>query len=282
MRVKTFLSTTRLYSNHKSYFRKKNNMKTILTTFILLISLNFFAQDVPDKYQDIWTECNEGDPKKVHKKLDKLIKKNPNDPWLYWMKGNVGFSYGPENNKYFEKAIQLDSTFAAAYYSLAINIFEEDENSQLKKEVLYTKAIKYSKEPISYYFTARSDLYIEMKKFDLALIDAEQARKIEDIDQFEANRVYIYALNGLNRDKDLKAFLFSNDVINGGMAGSDYYILVGSLYEKYKMKNKACEAYTVGLNEIEFMRDMYETPEEFEKAYGEDFKFFQEKLKACN
>ena len=255
-------------------------MKTILTSLILLVSMNLFAQEVPEKYQDIWMECNEGEPKKVHKKIDKLIKKNPNDPWLYWMKGNIGFSTTNENNKYFEKAIQIDSSFAAAYYSLAINIFEEDENSQLKKEELYTKAIKYSKEPFFYYYIARSDLYIEMQKFDLALVDAEQARKMDDIDKFEANRVYIYALNGLNREKDLKAFLFSNDVVNGGMAGSEYYILVGSLYEKYKMKNKACEAYVVGNNELEFMRDMYE-PEEFERIFAEKIKLFQQKIKEC-
>lgn len=255
-------------------------MKTILTTLILLVSLNFFAQDVPEKYQELWAECNEGDPEKVHKKIDKLIKKNPNDPWLYWMKGNVGFSLGPENKPYFEKALQLDSTFAAAYYSLAINISENDENSMLIKEELYTKAIKFSKEPFSYYYIARSDLYIEMKKFDLALADAEQARKMNDIDMFEANRVYIYALNGLNRDKDLKAFLFSNDVIEGGMADSEYYILVASLYEKYKMKNKACEAYIAGKNELEFMREVFEE-EEFERLFSEKMKLFNDKIKEC-
>lgn len=256
-------------------------MKTILTAVILLVSLNFFAQDVPDKYQDIWMECNEGEAKKVHKKIDKLIKKTPNDPWLYWMKGNIRFSYGSTNNKYFEKALEIDSTFAPAYYSLGVNIIEEDENSLVKKEQLYTKAIELSKNPEAYYFITRGHIYLELKKFELALEDADNAKKIDESFSFDINQLYVYALNGLNRDKDLKALLFTNDVFNGGMASSEYYILVGSLYEKYKMKNKACETYLVGYNELEFMRDVYETPEEFEKAYGEDLKVLQEKLKAC-
>lgn len=256
-------------------------MKTILTTLILLVSLNFFAQDVPEKYQELWMECNTTERDDALKKIDKLIKKNPKDPWVYWMRGVQTFN-GIENGKeYFETALKLDSTFAPAYFSLATCIDATNEVAIKKIEFLYTKAIELSKDVDYHYYIVRGIFYADQKKFDLALADAKNAKEIENID-IAVNQLFVYALYGLNMEKELKQFMFENDVVNVPMADFDYYILVGSLYEKFRMKTRACETYSVGLYETENIRDMYETDEEFEKMHGEKIKLFKEKLKACN
>lgn len=257
-------------------------MKTILTALILLVSLNLFAQDPPEKYLDIWIDSQEMDRDDALKNLDALIKKNPKDPWPYWMRGIITFNGIEDGEEFFANAIKVDSSFAPAYYNLATCIEPTNEIAIKQIEFLYTKAIELNKDSeINYYFE-RGSFYVEQKKFDLALADAKKAKETGDMGDISINQLFVYALNGLNMEKELKQFMIENDVVTGGMYSSDYYILAGSLYEKFRIKTRACEAYSVGLEQIGFVRDLYETPEEFEKAYGEDIKVFQEKLKACN
>ncbi|MFN5983087.1 MAG: hypothetical protein ACK46Y_03375 [Fluviicola sp.] len=257
-------------------------MKTILTSLILLVSLNLFAQEVPEKYQKLWAECHTTERDDALKKLDKLIKKNPNDPWVYWMRGVQTFNGIENGEEYFETALKLDSTFAPAYFSLANCIDATDEISLNKKEYLFTKAIQFCPSDEAYYYIARGEVYLSQKKFDLALKDALNSKEINKEYQIGFNELYVQALNGLNMDKELKQFLFETDVFYGGMAIPDFYLLASTLYEKYNMKSRACEGYKAGLESTESYLDFFETKEEFEKMHGEKIKLFKEKLKACN
>jgi tetratricopeptide (TPR) repeat protein len=255
-------------------------MKTILTALILLISLNFFAQDVPDKYQDIWTECNEGDPEKVHKKLDKLIKKNPNDPWLYWMKGNVGYSENPENVLLFKKSLEVDSTFAPAYYSLASYYLGENQIDANVTEDYYNKAIYYYPED-AFYLASRGSFYLSQNRNEEALRDSYKAFEMNNEAATLAFPTIVYALSDLNKKDELKQFLTKFEVLNYGLEPPFYYIFVGNIYEEFDMHTKACNAYKLGLQEIENSRILYENSE-FEDMFSEQLISLQEKLKACN
>ncbi len=231
-------------------------MKTILTSLIVLITTISFTQEPPEKYQKIWNEINEGDPTNAQKELKKIIKTKPKDPWPYWMMGLSLHAQGsePEKCAYFEQAIAADSSFAPAYYNLASNI-DQDSLNYNRAEKLYTKAIELAGE--NYYYTARGDLYLRQKKYDLAIKDAKSAKLIEASDCYFANQIIIKSLYGQGKTADLKMFLKLNDPNNGGGPPEpEYQYFLGELYESWGESVKACPYFQQAVADTEFFLDM--------------------------
>lgn len=258
-------------------------MKTILASLILLFSTALFAQEPPEKYQKIWDNLNEGDSEYAQKELEKILKKNPKDPWPYWMMG-LSMTFSPAHEEgitYFEKAIAVDSTFAPAYYNLATSLDETDSLNHQRIEYNYTKAIELLPNE-NHYYVARGGLYLDQKKYTLAIADAEKAKSIVPEDCWFANQIIVKALHEQNKVSDLKRFLAVNDPnMGGGPEDPDYQYLLATIYESFGQQEKACAAYKQALTEQESYDELFSDMGEEAPAQPEWIETAKKKAKKC-
>ncbi len=260
-------------------------MKFILTSFLLLFSTVLYAQDPPEKYQKIWDAFTDFEYDQVQKLADKALKKNPKDPWLYWIKGMAQVP-GIENTeeeeiRCYSKALELDSSFVAAYSRLAYSM-EYSENPDLVKiEYLYTKSLALDSTDM-HVRVDRSDFYLKQKRYDDAIADAKKAKQMgaEGYPLWLANKIIITALHEQHKTADLNAFLGVVDPNDGGGPDDpDYQYLLATIYESFGDKQKACAAYRRALSEQEFYDSMVEEGET--PQHQEWYKTAQEKVKKC-
>ena len=237
-------------------------MKSILTLIVLFFSAAGFSQDVPEKYNAIFSQITDYDIQGAQKTLKKEIKNNPDDKWLQWL---MGFSYsisdqGEKSIPYFEKAVALDSNFAEAHGKLAQNLQYLDSTDYAKCEYHYTKAIQL--QPTDQFnYVGRSALYLEMKQYDLAINDAEQAKKMDPGNCYFGNRIILESLYAQKKTADLKKFLAKNNPNDGnGPPDFTYQLLLGDIYQSIDEKTKACEAYKQAVSDLEFILDFDNDP----------------------
>ncbi|HHW59046.1 MAG: tetratricopeptide repeat protein [Bacteroidales bacterium] len=94
----------------------------LLSLIILLtfISCQSKADKVKELKLDAITHIYKRDDETAKQKLNKAVKLTPNDPEIYYLMGNILFNESnyQEAINYYEKTIELDSTYAQAYTSL--------------------------------------------------------------------------------------------------------------------------------------------------------------------
>lgn len=216
-------------------------MKTTLTIIAFICSCVLFAQDPPEKYQQIWNEVNEGDSKVAKKKLSKLLKNNPNDPWLYWMSGILIDHGGDQSDAktFYEKALAVDSTFGPAYYNLA-SLLDSDSHTDKKIELL-SKAIKFYPQN-GFSHISRGELYLKKGLFDLAMADAESAKKCELIDPIAVDGLIIEILYAQKKTKELQSFVKSGNYADtGSMWGMNTLDILIKVYEELNQPENICK-----------------------------------------
>ncbi len=148
-------------------------MKKILFLLILVFASTVSAQSLSEEYAAIMNDLMYMKYKQKFKHLDKVFKDNPNDPWYYWMKADI-YALGEkdkETRTCYEKAISLDSTFAAGYGSYARYLVNNVDGDFEKAVELSTKAIELDRTEF-YYYIDRAEAYLKLKKYDEALSDA--------------------------------------------------------------------------------------------------------------
>jgi tetratricopeptide (TPR) repeat protein len=216
-------------------------MKTTLTIIIcFLFSGILFSQEVPAKYQKLWQEINESDEEAAQKKVLKLLKKDPQDPWLNWMMGESYTLYDTEKAKeYFEKTIELDSTIGPAYYSLAGML---DDSLDIDQKIgLYSKAIKFDP---SFGFSNinRGELYLKKGRSDLAMLDAEAAKKCEFTELIIVDALIIEILNAEGKTKELHALVKNGEYSDKAFLWDQSTIdIVIRVYEELNQPEDVCK-----------------------------------------
>lgn len=232
-------------------------MKTILTSIIVLITAISFSQNPPDKYQKIWNDINGDDPANGRKELQKIIKTKPKDPWPYWMMGIALSRMQSDEDEcgYYEQAIAADSSFTPAYYNLG-SCLQSNPANYPRVEKLFNKTIELDPNDNTNY-VARASLYLDWKKYDLAIKDAKTAKLIELADCYFANQIIIKSLYAQGKMDDLKLFLKLNDPNDGGgPPDGEYQFFLGELYEGWGEPKKACPYFQQAVADTEFMLDI--------------------------
>ncbi len=216
-------------------------MKTTLTIIAFICSCVLFAQEPPEKYRKVWVDVNEGDSKAAKKELSKLLKNNPKDPWLYWMSGiliDSGDDQG-DAKAFYEKALEADSTFGPAYYNLAI-LLDGDSHTDKKIGVL-SKAIRFYPQN-GFSHIARGELYLKKGLFDLAMADAESAKKCELIDLIAVDGLIIEILYAQKKNKELQSFVKSgNYAVTGSMWNMSTLDILIKVYEELNQPENICK-----------------------------------------
>lgn len=215
-------------------------MKTILTILSLIFSTALFAQDVPEKYQKLWEMVGEGESEMVNKKLSKELKKNPNDPWLNWMMGvSCTFTEEEKAKSYYKKAIAIDSTIGPAYYNLATTLNDSTEIDQ--KIELYGKAIKFDPKN-GFSLVYRGELYLKQGHYELAMKDAENAKKCELIDLILIDGLIIQILDAQGKTEELKYFVDKGKYADTyPIWNSDIDYILIRVYEELNQPENVCK-----------------------------------------
>ncbi len=250
---------------------KNNTLKKIkFLIFINTICLSSYGQNLPDKYLNFYQNIESETYENKFKILDKEIKKNPNEPWYYWMYASV---YELKNDErkalyFYEKAISVDSNFSEGHASLARFLYNADSKNFDKALLHINIAIKF--EPnTSYYHIDRAEIYLKLKKYDLAIEDANYELTLVDSDPNTAYQIIIKALNKQNKKNELFELLKKIDLSQSPMLlGTDFGILLGNIYNEMGEKEKACNCYRTVAEPYEMMGE--KLPTDIEK-----------KIKAC-
>ena len=210
---------------------------------------------MPEKFLEFQYKLYEVPMKEKFKLLKKAIKENPKEPWYYWMLANTYEFESDTKNvvKYYEKSIELDSKFAAGHANLARYLTGND-STQLDKALMHiNKAIAL--EPKTYHFHIdRADIYLTKKEYDLAIKNANMELNLPDPDPYPAYEVIVNALYAQKKQSELTAFLKKTDM-SKGYYGTDFAMLLGSLYEKMKDFEKACNCYRMAAEPFEMMEE---------------------------
>ncbi len=230
-------------------------MHHYLFIFLLLCLQPAFAQDPPEKYQQIWSKVNMSEPgsKSVSKELKKLREKNPSDPWIYWISG---ISCNPvvgndEAAAFYREAIAVDPAFPYAYYNLATTIDDTTEKARRERIELYTKAVTYDPS-LGFAFLYRGQDYLDLKEYEAAMADCENARKCPDMDPMQASMLQLQILWKQNKKQEAIDLLRKSDISNG-MLGTDDLLLLAALYEEIGDEPKACTCYRNAAEPYEMM-----------------------------
>lgn len=243
-------------------------MKFILTIIAFLSVSILFAQNVPAKYQKLWQEVNESDPEVIREEILKKLKKEPNDGWLNWLAGETNEHMDPEAARmYYEKAISVDSTVGAAYYSLASFL---DESTEIDRCIyLFTKAIKFDPQ-LGFSYIYRGQLYLQKGLSDLAMADAVASKKCEMTDPLTADGLIIEILNADGKTKELHEFIQKGKYSDNEMIwNSRTNEIIIRVYEELNQPEDVCKMCRM-IQETAAMLEA-KTPAEI-----------LEKLKKCN
>lgn len=245
-------------------------MKNVLIIFALCFGFQVLAQNMPDKFADYYQKIEEQTFEKRIQELNKSIKKNPTEPWYYWMLASTYdiMENEEKTREYFEKSISIDSTFSAGYASYARFIrYTDSTNLDLALRHINT-AIRLEPQEL-YYHIDRGFIYLGLKYFDQALSEANLAILNPDFDFLAASELKVQVLYESGKKEELKAFVKQYDLSqNSEFYGTDYCLLLASIYEEFGDLKKMCILY-------------HSAAEPYEMMENEVPAAIKEKLKKC-
>lgn len=210
---------------------------------------------MPDKFVEFQYKLDELPFNEKFKLLKKAIKENPNEPWYYWMLAST-YSLkedGKNAIKNYEKSIELDSKFTAGHASLARFLTDYD-STQLDKALMHINKAIALEPKTDHFHIDRANIYLKKKDYDLAIKNANMELNLPDPDPYPAYEVIVNALYAQKKQSELTTFLKKTDM-SRGYYGTDFAMLLGSLYEKMKDYEKACNCYRMAAEPYEMMEE---------------------------
>ncbi|MFN5418263.1 MAG: tetratricopeptide repeat protein [Flavobacteriia bacterium] len=221
-------------------------MKTIFFITAILYFSVAFSQMMPEKFATFYDELGMDNFEEKQVKIDKKIKKSPNEPWYYWMKAEIFQMMGDEAKaiENFEKSIKIDSTFSAGHGSFARFLYGK-ENPNLKEALTHiNKAIQLD-DTEKYYLIDRGNIYLLAGEYEKAIEDANTVLKLnEETYIIDAVQLIIETMLAQNRTAELKTYLENFDFTSlGGFMDPNFDEKLGDLYLEFGDKEKACKSY---------------------------------------
>lgn len=214
-------------------------MKIYLLILIAAITFQANAQLMPEKMANFYDEITMSEQK--FKKLDQAIKKEPNEPWYYWMKAEFQIIMGQDAEaiQNYEKSISVDPKFDAGHASLARHLYLSD-STQLDKALIHiNKAIELEPSE-SYYFIDRANIYLRKKDYQQAMHNSNLASK-RNGNSMEVQKIRIEVLYYSGVKEELHQFVNENDLSAEAMfLGTEFTLLLASIYEEMGQLDKAC------------------------------------------
>lgn len=194
---------------------------------------------MPEKLADFYNEMTMSEQK--FKKLDQAIKKEPNEPWYYWMKAEFQTITGQDAEaiQNYEKSISVDPKFDAGHGSLARHLYLSD-STQLDKALIHINKAIEIKPSESYYLIDRATIYLKMRDYQQAMRDVNLAYKA-DGNSMEVQKTRIEVLYYSGVKEELHQFVNENDLSEEVLfLGTEFTLLLASIYEEMGQLDKAC------------------------------------------
>lgn len=239
-------------------------MKIIVVLAMLIMSSNSFSQTMPNKFVALDEKLSTLPYEEKLNLINKELKKNNKEPWLYWMKAGIYEMMGEDvktiNN--YKQAIAIDPNFSGGHASLARYL--TNDSTQWETALIHiNKAIEI--EPTAtWYHADRGEIYLMQKKYDLALKDANIEIALPDSDPAPGLILKFKTLYASDAKKELNSFLKEND-LSGALfiMSTDDVIVLATIYDELGEKAKACKCYNSLLENYQ-MSDLA-VPEEITK-----------------
>jgi tetratricopeptide (TPR) repeat protein len=239
-------------------------MKIIIVLAFLILGSNSFAQSLPDNIASLYHKLSELPYEEKLDLINKEIKKNNKEPWLYWLKAGIYEMMGEDvktiNN--YKQAIAIDPNFSGGHASYARYL--TNDSTQWETALIHiNKAIEIEPEGFHYHVD-RGEIYLLLKKYDLALKDANIEIALPDSDPAPGLILKFKTLYASDAKKELNTFLKENDLSDVTMLMStDDVIVLATIYDELGEKAKACKCYNSLLENYQ-MSDLA-VPEEIAK-----------------
>lgn len=200
-----------------------------------------FTQEIPDYCNTMLMKINEQPSKKTDKELARMRKKNPNDPWVYWMSGiNVSSRSVDEEIVYYQKAIAVDSCFARAYYNWATVLPATSAEEQQKILSLLVKTTACNPD-FGYAYIAKGEIFLIQKNYVDALTAAKNAQNCQQTNLVSAQYIELKALHGLNDKNALHTRLKETNLVNElGFWSPEISLFLGNVYSEMNEPANAC------------------------------------------
>ena len=218
-------------------------MRLCLFALLIFYSSVLFSQEVPEKYNVIWLKVNENPEgsASVQNELKKLRKKNPNDPWIFWISG---ISCNPvtgqqEAEEFFRKAIKINPAFPHAYYSLAMTLHVTDPSSTSEVIDLLTKSIQYNPY-MGFNYLERAKIYLDLGNYDSARRDTQKARESKEVNPVDTYEIDLEALWKQNKKEEAFDLARKTDFVNSTSGPS---LVAALVYSEMGEQAKACQIY---------------------------------------
>ena len=220
-------------------------MKRFLFAILLFSSFPTFSQTIPDQYVDFYQDVEMASFKKKLKMIDKAIKKNPTEPWFYWMKASA-YSISNDQAKTlekYEKALTVDSSFSGGHASLARFLYNND-STKLEKALFHiNKAIQLDSSDF-YFYIDRGYIFLALKKYNLAEAKAKFVLSLPEVDYLPPCQLLVETLNACGKKAELNEFIMKYDLSQfGGFMDTNFDRLLGTLYEEIGEHEKACACF---------------------------------------
>jgi tetratricopeptide (TPR) repeat protein len=229
-------------------------MRHFIFLLLIISNSNAYTQTIPDKYSKFYQEVEATTFKKKIKMIDKAIKKNPNEPWFYWMKASsyelFDQSKVVEN---YEKALSIDSNFSGGHASLARYYFYND-SAKLEAALSHINKAIVLEPSEHYYHIDRGNIFLALKQYDLAEAEAKYVLTLPEVDYLPPCQLLVETLYACGKRTELNEFILKYDLSQfGGFMDTNFDVLLGNLYEELGEHDKACACFQAAAQPYSWM-----------------------------
>lgn len=277
-------SSVNSYTNRARLFESQDSLYNAFLDYCKAIQIDQFN---PSSYIDrgIFYRDYKNDYANALIDFSIAIELNPGDINSWYFRGHLYKVYLHENEKAledFKKIIQIDSTYISAINWMGV--IYEDQNKLDKAIEIYEKGIKLSvidPAAAAYCYRNRASIYTKKNKLDSALLDLNQAIKIDSYNYLRySERSFFYrdylkdfekSLNDITKAIELKtndvellysrAYLYMNYLKNYDKAFADFIKIleldstnlnaingIGLIYQLKEDYNQAINIYDKGIS----------------------------------
>lgn len=228
-------------------------MKNLILTLLLLNGCYSFSQMLPENYVSFYSDLEMLSYESSLAKIEKAIKKNPTDPWYYWMSAGVYEMMGDQLNtvKNYEKSISLDSNFSAGHGRYA-RYLRLEENFDTQKALFHiNKAIALDKSE-AYYHIDKGEIYLFLKEYSLATEEVNLALKENQDHAASAMELMVKILHQQGKKSELIQYILKNEPgLNLDFMSTEVVLIVGNLYREIGEREKACSCFNIAREHFE-------------------------------
>lgn len=239
-------------------------MKLALLFLVLINSIAYSQYNgrslPPEKYKKIWSKILNSDMESAQKKLERHLKKQPSDPWPYFL---MGLTFEPNSEyseaaiPYWEKSLSIDSNFFMAHSYLAMRLASTSDSTDTERiSYHFNRAISIDSTDDMTYLN-RATFYYNNKRYDEAIADGKHVLTLGGSLCSFAHYTILLCLTEQEKVEELHNYVLVNKLVNcDGIELFEYEYLLGTIYYDLYDHPNACICFQKALSTLNQTRSL--------------------------